>query len=293
MIPLQSQHNEDQRKTFLICSILAALVPFFITTLPLQLVSTFYPKYTRHVDKKKCTCSCWDTVFKGRYEMGVAGYKNVYFNSTYNTYMMWALTLIFLFALYESLKHIFHCLLNKCARKKIVLIFFTSIYPNYYGWWMYFNYYNDDFYDQWWHQTLFTLTELVSTMAILMLVNENNSTSVPRKLLVIQSIAVLHVIASSGDQFVSNVLLMRGSGFQVSFHHIPKDLLKTITYLQVMRDIAFMIPDLLNIVIPLFELKRQANKRRLSSIWEVLHRNDLFIAAASIIVLWLTLLSLP
>ena len=216
MIPLLQSNSHQDKKTFVLCSILAGLVPFFITTTPLQFVSTLYPKYTKVVDKKKCTCSCWDTVFKGRYEMGVAGYKNVYFNSTYNTYMMWALTLIFLFALYESLKHIFHCLLNKCARKKIVLIFFTSIYPNYYGWWMYFNYYNDEFYDQWWHQTFFTITELVSTFAILMLVNEQNTKYVPRKLLVIQSIAILHVIASSADQFVSNVLFMQGSGYQVS-----------------------------------------------------------------------------
>ena len=141
---------------------------------------------TKVVNKKKCTCSCWDTVFKGRYEMGVAGYKNVYFNCTYNTYMMWALTLLFLFMLYESLKHILACLMNKCARKKIVLIFLSSIYPNYYGWWMYFNYYNDEFYDQWWHQTFFTITELVSTFAILMLVNEHNTKYVSRKLLVIQ-----------------------------------------------------------------------------------------------------------
>ena len=60
-----------------------------------------------------------------------------------------------------------------------------------------------------------------------------------------------------------------------------------------MRDIAFMIPDLLNIVIPFFELKRQANKRRLSSVFQVLNKHDIFIAIASIITLWLTLLSLP
>ena len=237
MIPLVHSQSQD-KKTYVLCSILAGLVPFFITTTPLQLVSTLYPKYTKVVNKKKCTCSCWDTVFKGRYEMGVAGYKNVYFNCTYNTYMMWALTLLFLFMLYESLKHILACLMNKCARKKIVLIFLSSIYPNYYGWWMYFNYYNDEFYDQWWHQTFFTITELVSTFAILMLVNEHNTKYVSRKLLVIQryvhfmlisciifvnfmfkfsfSIAILHVIASSADQFVSNVLFMQGSGYQVS-----------------------------------------------------------------------------
>jgi hypothetical protein len=31
-------------------------------------------------------------------------------------------------------------------------LFFGSIYPHYYAWWAYFNYYNDDYYNQWWHQ---------------------------------------------------------------------------------------------------------------------------------------------
>lgn len=68
---------------------------------------------------------------------------------------------------------------------------------------------------------------------------------------------------------------------------------KSIFELQIMRDIAFMIPDLLNIVIPFVELKRQANKRRLSSIFQVLNKHDIFIAIASIVILWLILLSLP
>ena len=189
MIPLQyssSSTNNENRKALVLCSILAGLIPFLVTTVPLQIVSIWFPQYTKHVDKKKCTCSCWDTVFKGKYEIGVAGFKHTYFNCTWNTYIMWALTLIYVITLYESLKHIFLCLYNKCARRKIVLIFMTSIYPNAYGWWMYFNYYNDEFYEQWWHQTFFTITELISTISILMLVNENNTKSVPRNLLIIQ-----------------------------------------------------------------------------------------------------------
>ena len=35
-------------------------------------------------------------------------------------------------------------------------LFLLSVYPHYYGWWMAFNYINDDFYLQVKHQFLFT-----------------------------------------------------------------------------------------------------------------------------------------
>ena len=42
------------------------------------------------------------------------------------------------------------------------------------------NYYNDDFYDQCLHQLFFTLTELVSTVTVLELINKENYVT-PRK----------------------------------------------------------------------------------------------------------------
>lgn len=32
------------------------------------------------------------------------------------------------------------------------LLFLSVLFPHYYAWWAYFNYYNDDFYSQFWHQ---------------------------------------------------------------------------------------------------------------------------------------------
>ena len=66
----------------------------------------------------------------------------------------------------------------------MAILFFSSIYPHYYAWWAYFNYYNDDFYSQWWHQLFFTVTEMVSTVLVLHLVDKNNFAS-PRKIVVI------------------------------------------------------------------------------------------------------------
>ena len=66
-----------------------------------------------------------------------------------------------------------------------------------------------------------------------------------RKLvLVIVAIAAGHVAAAGWDQFVTNVLLYEG------FLH------------QILRDVGFMVPDLLNIYLPIQELKVHAKRRR-------------------------------
>ena len=66
----------------------------------------------------------------------------------------------------------------------MAILFFSSIYPHYYAWWSYFNYYNDDFYSQCWHQLFFTVTEMVSTVLVLHLVDKNNFAA-PRKIVII------------------------------------------------------------------------------------------------------------
>ena len=55
------------------------------------------------------------------------------------------------------------------------LLFISSIFPHYYAWWMYFNYYNDDYFAQWWHQTFFEVTELISTGMALHLVSRKSA----------------------------------------------------------------------------------------------------------------------
>ena len=66
----------------------------------------------------------------------------------------------------------------------------------------------------------------------------------PLKLLVIVSIAAGHVMAAGWDQFVTNVLLYEG------FLH------------QILRDLGFMGPDLLNIWLPIQELQIYAKRRK-------------------------------
>ena len=74
--------------------------------------------------------------------------------------------------------------------------------------WAYFNYYNDDYYKQWWHQLFFTVTEMLSTVTIFYLVDKNNYAS-PRKILAIMRYVLI----------LRPILLQWGSN---SYTPIPK-----------------------------------------------------------------------
>ena len=69
----------------------------------------------------------------------------------------------------------------------MLLLFSITIYPHYYSWWMYVNYYNDDFYNQYWHQLFFTVTELISTTIVMHLINSDNLVTT-RKILMIMGL---------------------------------------------------------------------------------------------------------
>ncbi|MCL4134378.1 UNVERIFIED_CONTAM: hypothetical protein GTU68_064555, partial [Idotea baltica] len=89
-----------------------------------------------------------------------------------------------------------------------------------------------------------------------------------RRVLVISNIAFLHVLSSGFDQFIENVV--RGNGM---LH-------------QVLRDIFFMIPDLLHICLPIWELKNQAKGKRVPMSYLV--SNHEFLASVTFILVgWL------
>jgi len=72
--------------------------------------------------------------------------------------------------------------------------------------------------------------------------------------MVVVGIAGGHVLAAAWDQFVGNV--MRGEG---GLH-------------QVLRDLGFMLPDLLHLVLPIQELSRFAEVRRIPAAYLVSNR---------------------
>lgn len=80
---------------------------------------------------------------------------------------------------------------------------------------------------------------MFSTAFVLHLADKDNFVT-SRKVLCIVGTALLHIVASSIDQFIQNVFL--GEGY---LH-------------QIIRDIGFMIPDLVHLIIPLVVLRREA-----------------------------------
>jgi len=157
---------------------------------------------------------------------------------------MWGLTLGVVIGCYEAVKYLVRLWLENTLRWRMLVLFVSAVFPHYYAFWAMWNYINDDFYSQVTHQLLFTSTELVSTLVVLHLADSGIQAQ-PVKLLVIIGIAGGHVLAAGWDQFVGNVLLQEGG-----LH-------------QVLRDLGFMLPDLLHLYLPVRELQVYASKRRI------------------------------
>ncbi|KAJ6642361.1 hypothetical protein Bhyg_07309, partial [Pseudolycoriella hygida] len=191
-------------------AICGSLGPAIIPPAHIAILWFFWQNYARYVDQRFCTCSCWDTVFKGTYESGIASYKHMYFNATQNTLKIWMLIVLGIIAMYECIKLLVFLIIQNKARYSMVLLFSLSIFSHYYGWWAYINYYNDEYYSQWNHQLFFSITELISTIVVIHLANNENQVT-SRKTFCIVGISILHITASGFDQFISNVF--KGEGY--------------------------------------------------------------------------------
>jgi len=240
--------------SFPLLSFLAGLaIPLLLPILQFGFVYRLWEEHAVEVKRDYCQNSCWDTVFKAGYETGAGSYKHVYFNATWQSSAMWALTLVFSLLLYEASKYLLRVWAAGRLRWRMALLALASIYPHYYGFWTLWGYFNDDFYEQVQHQLLFSFTEAISTIMVLRLADSNLQAS-PQRLMVVVGIAGGHVLAAAWDQFVGNV--MRGEG---GLH-------------QVLRDLGFMLPDLLHLVLPIQELSRFAEVRRIPPAYLVSNR---------------------
>lgn len=154
---------------------------------------------------------------------------------------IWISTVFCILALYECCKHIITLIIEGRARYLMCILFLSSLFAHYYTWWVYVNYWNDDFYSQWNHQLFFTVTEILSTILVVHLASTANALT-SRKVAVVASIAIVHILAGGLDQFLANVVFGEGHAHQV------------------LRDLAFMIPDVFHVLLPVLELLRGRNR---------------------------------
>ncbi|GFO14060.1 hypothetical protein PoB_004056500 [Plakobranchus ocellatus] len=228
-------------------AVLAAVV--LIVSLPYFHIGVFYLKIwvpdKPPVDKRACTCSCFDTVFRGSYEMpGLVTYKHVYFNATSNTFKIWVFTVVFILLAYESIKYLVNVYRTSSFRRSWLALYLINVYPHYYSWWSFFSYYNEEFYTFFGHHMFFCVTEILVTVIVLNLCNAKNELKA-WKMLMILAINLVHVIVSGSDQFIAHVLQGYGTNFQNA------------------RNIGLMVPDVLHLAIPAYELLQYARANNL------------------------------
>ncbi|CAG5117828.1 unnamed protein product [Candidula unifasciata] len=215
------------------------IAAFLLVIMPYLHIGVFYLKIwvpdKPPVDRQGCTCSCFDTVFRGRYEMpGLVTYKHVYFNATANTFKIWVTTVVFFILFYESIKYLVNVYRTSSFRKMWLLLYIINLYPHYYSWWSFFSYYNEEFYTFFMHHMFFCVTEIFTTAIVLNLCNQKSEIKA-WKMMMVLSINLVHIIVSGSDQFIAHVLQGRGTGFQNA------------------RNIGLMIPDVFHILIPSYE----------------------------------------
>ncbi|ESO05071.1 hypothetical protein HELRODRAFT_124583, partial [Helobdella robusta] len=216
------------------------------------------------VDKLRCTCNCFDTIFRGNYEWPPSMYKHVYFNTNLTTFKIWIISCLGVITCYEATKKILMIIKSKCTRLPMLVLLLSSLYPHYYGWWNFFQYLNEEFYDQWYHQLFFTGTELLSTIMVFHLCDSRNKIE-PWKLLFIFSLNITHIIVSSLDQFITNVFLARGQSFEI------------------FRDIGLMLPDLLHVFVAYFEMSILSDRHN-TSIINLLRREEVMLSLLVVIL---------
>jgi len=138
----------------------------------------------------------------------------MYFNATSNMLKIWMLVVVGVIVFYETMKHLMRLAIKQRLRHSMMLLFSTALFSNYYSWWVYINYWNDDFYSQWYHQLFFSITELISTGWVVHLADKKNPIT-HRKAFGIAAIALLHIMAGGWDQFFVNVVKGEGHAHQV------------------------------------------------------------------------------
>jgi hypothetical protein len=247
----------------LISKILSSILVFgsvYIATAVVMLsivgFNTMFLEYTPYdPDRSECSCDCWDRKFKGEYYGATRDYKAVYFNMTAQSVNVFMWTLLYILLVEQFVRKCIHHLLDGSIRKHILLLAIPGFYGNYYNWWCTWNYLNDEFYLMFRTQLFFNVTEFIPSLSLYFLLDANNK---PSKLLTQASIAIslAHLFLSLSDQGWYHIASLTG---------------------KIQRDIAFIISDVILLVINIGELsKLRPLKRDMYHIFAICASSMLF-----------------
>lgn len=96
-------------------------------------------------------------MFFTKCELIGTGYKFIYFNLEWTTLVIFLIVLIYSTlaqrALFRGLSLLYERKLSFLAAAVLI----TCVYPNFYAFWMFFNYLNDQFYRMWYSQVHWAL----------------------------------------------------------------------------------------------------------------------------------------
>lgn len=190
----------------------------------------------------------------GSYESpGKTGYKHIYFNATFDTLIIWIMTFGTIIVAYEAFKRLLNLYSAGNLRWRMLLLFILDIYPNYFSYWVYFNYTNDGFYKQVYHQLFFTTTELFSTWNVFRLCAKDSKVE-PVAAMSIIVIGLIHIILGGIDQFFAQLILL-----QEPFYRR-------------IRSLNIVLPDILHVVLTVQEMaiEKQTSFRRIFTRKELL-----------------------
>ena len=161
--------------------------------------------------------------------------------------------------LYEVIKYVVPLILKRQLRLPMFVLLLSSLYPHYYGWWGFFNYINEEFYPQWWHQVFFSATEIISTGVVVLLCNRANKVE-PWKLLLVLDINGMHILVNCLDQFINNVIYHRGQDFEA------------------LRDVGLLLPDVFHVLVCYFEMRILAEQKK-TRIYKLFYKEELMLSA--------------
>lgn len=151
----------------------ALFLPF---ALAVQTIGMGWPQYD--VNKETCTCSCFDSRFKGGLHAHFPpSYKHWYFNMTFQSFLLWLWLVIGIAFCQQAVERIIRCVTAQTLNIIPLLLFLIALYSNFYGFWCVFNYVNDEFYPMMRSQAFFWATEMIVAATLLIHVEAARKTS--------------------------------------------------------------------------------------------------------------------